>query len=201
MAGRVRACDDQPVTADDIANELHRLPAHSIPDAKRPSGIPPEPGFYAWWCRPGALKDVPITPHQTEPLGLLYVGIAPRDTASSARLRSRLCQQHIGGNIGSSTFRFGLAALLWEEQRWAPRMSGGGKFMLDRLDNRALSDWQITNLRLRWVVSSRPWSFEHDVITAMQPPMNRDHNETHPFYESMGDARHRFRVAARSAVT
>lgn len=189
------------MSVDEIVEQLQQVPVYSIPEAKRPTGIPPEPGFYSWWSTPGALTNVPTTPHQSEPLGLLYVGIAPRDTASSARLRSRLCQQHIGGNVGSSTFRFGLAALLWEQQHWAPRMSGGGKFKLDRVDNRALSDWQITHLRVRWAVISRPWDFENDVIAAMQPPMNRDHNEKHPFYESMGDARDRFRDAARATLT
>jgi hypothetical protein len=33
----------------------------------------------------------------------------------------------------------------------------------------------------------------------MKPPMNREHNEKHPFYASMGEARDRFRDAARLA--
>ena len=144
---------------------------------------------------------MPTTPHPSQLLGLLYIGIAPRDAASFAQLRSRLCKQHIGGNVGSSTFRFGLAALLWQQEGWTPRMSPSGKFKLDRDDNRALSIWQVTHLRLRWAVASRPWGFEGDVIAAMRPPMNRDHNETHPFYKAMGDARDRFRRAARTTVT
>lgn len=185
------------VTAEQIASALHQIPVFSIPEAKRPTGIPGAPGCYSWWGLPGALPSVPTTPHPSEALGLLYVGIAPRDPASSARLRSRLCRQHIGGNVGSSTFRFGLAALLWEQERWTPRMSPSGKFRLDRLDNRALSEWQTTHLRLRWTVISEPWHYERSLIEAMKPPMNREHNEKHPFYSCMGEARDRFRDAAR----
>ncbi|MEJ7784735.1 MAG: GIY-YIG nuclease family protein [Solirubrobacteraceae bacterium] len=186
------------MTAEEIVEALHETPLFSIPEAKRPTGIPGAPGCYSWWCPLDALPGVPATPHPSEAFGLLYVGIAPRDTASSARLRSRLCRQHIGGNVGSSTFRFGLAALLWEQERWTPRTSASGKFKLARLDNRALSEWQITHLRLRWAVTSEPWHFEKNLIRVMQPPMNRDHNEKHPFYKSMGDARDRFRQAART---
>jgi hypothetical protein len=39
--------------------------------------------------------------------------------------------------------------------------------------------------------------YEDKVIEAMKPPMNRDHNDSHPFYNRMGDARDRFREAAR----
>jgi hypothetical protein len=190
-----------PVTVREIVGELQQAPVFSVADAKRPTGIPTESGCYAWWCTPGAVPDVPTTLHPSEALGLLYVGIAPRDAESCARLRSRLCQQHIGGNIGASTFRFGLAALLWEQNGWTPRMSTSGRFTLDRRDNRALSQWQTSNLRLRWAVSPEPWDFEIDLIAAMQPPMNREHNEKHPFYECMGDARDRFRDAARATLT
>jgi hypothetical protein len=130
----------------------------------------------------------------------MYVGIAPKAATSSARLRSRVCGQHIGGNIASSTFRFGLASLLWEREGWTPRRSGSGKFQLDAADNRELSRWQRKHLRLRWATVPTPWLFEADVVAAMKPPMNREHNHLHPFYASMGNARDRFRRAARETV-
>jgi hypothetical protein len=49
---------------------------------------------------------------------LLYIGIAPRDAVSKALLRSRLWRQHISGNLASSTFRFGLGALLFLNGRF-----------------------------------------------------------------------------------
>jgi hypothetical protein len=59
-----------------------------------------------------APTDPPHTGHPSAVFTLLYVGVAPRDAVSNARLGSRLCGQHLGGNVGSSTFRFGLASLL-----------------------------------------------------------------------------------------
>jgi GIY-YIG catalytic domain-containing protein len=184
------------MTTDTIVRALRRVPLWTIADAKTPRGLRPEPGFYAWWERPGAVPGVPAPPHPALPVALLYVGIAPRDAVSNARLRSRLCGQHIGGNVGSSTFRFGLASLLWRHEDWQPRISLSGKYRLDRTDNGALSAWQRSHLFLSWLVVEKPWRFEDAVIWSMGPPMNRDHNQHHPFYVSMGRARDEFRAAA-----
>jgi hypothetical protein len=35
----------------------------------------------------------------------------------------------------------------------------------------------------------------------MEPPMNRERNRKHPFHDGMGDARERFREAARNSST
>src|SRR4051812_15513039 len=181
----------------EIAAALRRPPVHTIAETEATTGAPGEPGLYAWWAVPDAVPGMPAIPHPSEPLGLLYVGIAPSNAASAAQLRSRLCGQHIGGNIGSSTFRFGLGALLWESEGWTPRRSASGKYTLDRDDNDALSVWQRDHLRLRWVVVTKPWCFESTVIATMKPPMNREHNQDHPFYDAMGRARAGFREAAR----
>jgi hypothetical protein len=194
---RMRARQNQSVSARDVIAELRRPPVYTIAEAKSPSGAPVAPGFYAWWTVPGAILGVPSPAHPVEPVELLYVGIAPTAPGSSARLRSRLCRQHIGGNVASSTFRFGLASLLWELQEWTPWQSPSGKYRLLGKDNQALSAWQRHHLRVRWAVVDDPWRFEADVIRAMKPPMNRQHNERHPFYERMGKARSRFRAAAQ----
>jgi hypothetical protein len=143
--------------------ELRHPPVYTIPEAKAPNGAPVAPGFYAWWTIPSAIPDVPSLAHPVEPVELLYVGIAPKAPGSSARLRSRLCRQHIGGNVASSTFRFGLASLLWEREEWTPRLSPSGKYRLLREDNQALSAWQRHHLRIRWALltnrgGSRPLS-------------------------------------------
>jgi hypothetical protein len=161
------------------------------------AGAPSKEGYYAWWCDPDAAPThAPHTAHPSAPFVLLYVGLAPRDAASAARLRSRLCRQHLGGNAGSSTFRFGLASLLWSRQGWNPCLSGSGKPRLLRAENAALSAWQAAHLRACWTKEEKPWRHEGQVIRLMRPPMNRDHNELHPYYESMGKARDRFRAEA-----
>lgn len=51
----------------------------------------------------------------------------------------------------------------------------------------------------RWCEVAEPWApgVESAVIELMGPPLNRDHNEAHPFYTAMGDARDKLRAAAR----
>jgi hypothetical protein len=174
------------VPARDAIAELQRPPVFTIPEVTAPDGAPVAPGLYAWWTGRGAIPSVPASPHPVEALDLLYVGIAPKTPASSAQLRSRLCRQHIGGNVASSTFRFGLASLLWETEGWTPRRSPSGKYRLVREDNQAPSAWQRHHLRVRWALFEEPWRAEAKVVRAMKPPMNREHNECHPFYETDG---------------
>lgn len=103
---------------DQVAEELRRR-IHTIADAHRApndGGLPAKHGIYAWWMAPGAIAGVTGPAHPSEDLELLYVGIAPKDARSKATLRSRIRGQHLGGNIGSSTFRQSLAALLWYEK-------------------------------------------------------------------------------------
>jgi hypothetical protein len=185
------------IRAAAIVAGLTRGPLWSIEDARASMGIPRQTDFYAWWEVPGAIPGVPAPPHPSESYALLYVGVAPRDAASKALLRTRLCRQHIGGKVASSTFRSGLGALLWESEGWTPRRSASGRYRLEPIDNAALSKWQREHLRLAWFVVPEPWRYEDKVIEAMKPPMNRDHNDSHPFYKRMGGARERFREAAR----
>jgi len=183
--------------AAQIVAELERLPLHSVEQAKATNGVPAAPGFYAWWAIPDAIPCV-VAPyhHPSVDLVLFYVGIAPRAATSGAQLRSRLCHQHIGGNVASSTFRFDLAALLWEDSGWTLRRSPSGKVRLDASDNGALSSWQRDHLRLRWAVVDEPWLYEAEVVMTMRPALNRDHNQNHPFYIKMGLVRDHLRKAA-----
>jgi hypothetical protein len=184
------------MTVAEIVAELRRPPLYDIAAARATGGVPAAPGFYAWWAVAGALPVMAGPAHPSEPFELLYVGIAPHGAASSAGLRSRLCRQHIGGNVAASTFRLGLASLLWEREGWTPCRSASGRYRLPAADNRGLSVWQREHLRVRWAVAAEPWRLEAEVIAVMKPPMNRAQNAHHPFYGRMGEARARFRAAA-----
>jgi hypothetical protein len=179
------------------AQNLLAAPFHTVDEARAAGGIPSACGLYAWWVRPGAVGDVPRVQHPSKPFDLLYVGVAPSGPASTASLRSRVCNQHIGGNVGSSTFRFGLAALLWKQEGWHPHLSSSGKVRLTATDNCALSAWQREHLRVSWIVLDEPWVPEATVIARLKPPMNREHNQSHPFYARIGTARNEFRAAAK----
>lgn len=159
-------------------------------------GVPAADGFYAWWVRRGALPGVPERAHRDEPeLGLLYVGISPARASSAQNIRARLCDNHIGGNTGSSTFRFVLASLLLSELNLRPRKTVK-KVSLTREDNARLRQWQTSNLRLTWCERTEPWEIERLVITAMSPPLNAAGNSSHPFYPTVKSSRAAFRAAA-----
>jgi hypothetical protein len=162
-------------------------------------GVPADPGFYTWWTVTTGGLAVPPAPHPTDrTLRLLYVGIAPARITSNANLRSRVIGQHIGGNLGSSTFRRSLAALLWEQQGWRPFMTAGGKVAFSPEDNAALTRWQEQHLRLAWKVVVEPWTHEGELIAAMAPPLNLAENGSHHFHDTMSDARARLMAEARA---
>jgi hypothetical protein len=104
---------DQRLSASRVDVATVRLPAAE-------GGVRAEPGFYAWWrCDNKVLPQVFGGDN-----GLLYVGIAPHDPSSQETIRSRILSKHLGNAIGSSTFRFTLASLLWEDEHWNPEMRG-----------------------------------------------------------------------------
>jgi len=111
--------------------------------------VPDRQGLYAWYCDYRLVPDA--QPRLPDPIGwnLLYVGIAPSRSTSKATLRSRVLGQHLGGNVGSSTFRLSLAALLWEGEGWVPERAGS-RAQLSRADNGSLSAWQERHLALSW---------------------------------------------------
>ena len=169
--------------ADEVVRGLSRH-LRTIPEAHRKpndGGLPEKHGAYAWWMSPGAIAGVRGPSHPTEQFELLYVGIAPKDARSQTTLRSRVRDQHLGGNIGSSTFRQSLAALVFEDHGWTTRWSGSRTQLIPE-HNRALSDWQRANLRLGWVERPRPWTVEGRVLALMQPPLNLAGNTSHPLY-------------------
>ena len=184
------------VDADEVVERLRhvRTIAEAHRDAKS-GGLPKHPGVYAWWVSPGALRDVRGPAHPTELLELLYVGIAPKDASSTATLRSRIRGQHLGGNIGSSTFRQSLAALLFEDQGCATRRSGSRAQLVPE-DNRALREWQLEHLRLAWVERPRPWTVEARVIALMTPPLNLANNASSPLYQRLKGLRAKLRGGA-----
>ncbi|HKZ14115.1 MAG TPA: hypothetical protein VJL81_09760 [Solirubrobacterales bacterium] len=180
--------------AERVVDELLDLPLATVDEAR--ASAPEAPGFYAWWCERAAVPaDLPAPPHPSGPYALLYVGVAPNGPGSASNLRKRL-RQHTSANIGSSTFRFSLTALLWQQEGWRPIWTG--RPALEDGALASLGAWQSKHLAVRWCEAATPWSTEPDVISLMRAPMNRNHNVRHPFYTSMGVARNELRRAART---
>ena len=187
--------------AEAVARELAHDPV-AVAAALGPEGaggVAGAPGFYAWWAAEGTIPGLPHHPHPERPeLGLLYVGISPARPSSRGTIRSRIVGQHVGGNTSSSTFRFVLAALLFEELGLTPRRTRS-KVVLDSEDNARLREWQLDHLGLSWCVRERPWEVEGEVIVLMQPPLNSAGNRAHAFYPRVSSARSAFRAAALPA--
>ena len=176
---------------DEVITQLTSIPK-SLKEATGASGLPRNPGLYAWWTVRGSIPDVPHCPHPELPnLGLFYVGISPSSAKSSQNLRKRVAGNHIKGNTGGSTFRLTLASLLFETMAWQPVMTD--RPLLTRDDNRALTEWQHEHLRLTWATHPEPWAIEHEVIAQLQPPLNLAGNRAHPLAATVSAARRRFK--------
>jgi hypothetical protein len=173
------------------------LPLHVV--LGRPDLLPATSGFYAWWMNRGALPDVPHVPHPSDSdVALIYVGISPSRATSRRTIRSRVLDNHIRGNVGGSTLRYVLAALLVEALDLQPRQHGR-RLVLANGGEARVREWQRENLSLTWCERKRPWEVEHQVIAALAPPLNSAGNSRHPFHARVREARAAFRQLATAA--
>jgi GIY-YIG catalytic domain len=190
-----------PIANDfsDVVQALQRR-AVAVPQVLRsPELLPAAPGFYSWWSHKGALADVPHVPHPLdEELSLLYVGISPARETSTQTIRSRVLGNHLNGNVGSSTFRFVLAALLLDGLDLHPYLRGT-KVALSAQENERLSAWQREHLLLTSCPRERPWEIEANTIGQLTPPLNSAGNAAHAFYPTVRAARAEFRRRAHAA--
>ena len=153
------------------------------------SEIPDGPGLYAWWKPANVLPYVVGPQHSTlADHELLYVGIA-------GGLRQRVVRRHISGGTGGSTLRRALAALLLDAESLTTRWTST-RVVLLRDDERRLTTWMRTHLRVTWCPHPLPRTVERAVIAALQPPLNQEHNTAHPAYSTVRAARARLRASA-----
>ncbi len=184
-----------------VVQALQR-PAAAVPEVlQSPELLPAAPGFYSWWSRRGALAVVPHVPHPLqEDVSLFYVGISPARETSRQTISSRVIGNHLNGNVGSSTFRFVLAALLIDALELQPYLRGT-KVALSANDNARLSSWQRKHLLLTSCARERPWEIEGEVIARLGPPLNSAANAVNAFYPTVRAARAEFRRRARPALS
>lgn len=161
--------------------------------------LPTTAGAYAWWLTDEhALTTVPSSPHPTLPLlRLVYIGIAPRNATSAATIRSRVLGDHLRGPIGSSTLRRALTAVMWGEKRWRP-FTTGVKPALSDSDNASLTAWMESHMAVSWAAVGQPWRHESQLVREMRPPLNSNHNHSHPYYPTLRRLRAGLLAVARS---
>jgi len=187
----------EPLGVQEVIAALHRAPLLTIEETRAALAAEPDAhGFYSWWLiDPEALPGVPTSPHPTEPVGLLYIGVAPGKVTSERSLSERFVDHT--RESGRSTLRYALASFLYDQAAWKLRWRG--KPLVAKPDDRKLTTWMQNNLRVQWVGRPKPLEIEAAVVRVMLPPLNRDHNQAHPFYETVGKSRQRFREAALAA--
>lgn len=182
----------------DIVAELLAGTVRS-PSQARP---PASQGFYAWWCNADRLTDaLPAIPREERPpipamWSLLYVGISPSSATSSRNVASRFAKDHVGGNIGGSTFRQSLAALLIDSLDLKPKL-GSDRSRL--ISEQPLSRWMETACGVTFARADQPWKLEATVIGQLNPPLNLDRG-THSFRSEVSARRLALRRACGLGV-
>lgn len=151
-----------------------------------PCPIPSTPGIYGWYFDELPEPGIPSIGTKVGQWWLLYIGIAPARQGSLSNLRKRL-RTHLSGSARKSTLRLSLGSLL-SDQLGLSAVPASGKVHFGQTEA-LLSSWLDEHARIAWVERARPWEVEAEVVHTLLVPMNRDHNQSHPFYAAMGDAR------------
>lgn len=156
------------------------------------SQVPAGPGLYAWWHAPGLLPRIRQraggpTVSANGRYELAYIGIA-------TSLRQRLLRSHLGSSTGSSTLRRALGAWLGTDLGWVTEWRSE-RVQHDSASEAAITAWMSQNLFVTWTEHPRPRDVELIVIAALGPPLNSQHNQSHPNWTALDQARREWRQA------
>ena len=179
--------------------ELVQALAHDAPllgaaDVLSRTTALPERGIYGWFFKtipPGCPIEHCVRRDQA---CLLYLGIAPSRSTSSATIRSRL-RLHLTATTYESTLRLSLASLL-QEQLDLSFVPAGRSVRLGA-GEAVLSKWLHEHALVAVIAHPTPWSVEKDLIALLDLPLNLQHNQHHPFHCALASARAQVRAEAR----
>ena len=172
-----------------LGDRMNAEPAATFPNDRHEVQYP---GLYSWWVDDAGAQM--ISAPFTEPIsGLIYAGQAGAAARRSgkegeATLVSRISTNHLGGNVGSSTFRHTLTAVLFEQlqlQLAAPKK-------LATASNRIVTEWMQAHLSL--IVAACPdrsslAALEDKVLAALDPPLNLQGMRTSAIRQTLGRLR------------
>jgi hypothetical protein len=116
---------------------------------------------------------------------------------SRQTLRFRI-RYHYRGNAEGSTLRLTLGCLLSERLGLQLRRVGSGRRLTFADGEPALSAWMADNAYVAWVEASGPWAAEHELIAAVDLPLNLDQNRRNAFHADLTRRRAQARAAARA---
>lgn len=192
--GERKAQDDGElrVALDALAFAPHLVRAREWPDGF--AGLPGlnHPGLYVWHVDAiGAEQLSAGLGHAVMP-GRIYVGQAGArssgGSSSSATLKSRIGGNHLNGNIGGSTFRLSLAAILADELGLEKTAAG----KLGQASEAELSQWMRAHLAAAiFAIPDRSLigSIEEAVVRRLDPPLNLRHCDPSPVRDRLTQLR------------
>ena len=105
-------------------------------------------------------------------------------------MRHRLWM-HYAGNAEGSTLRKTLGCLLAGQLGIQLRRVGSGRRKTFADGEQLLSAWMSENAFVSWVIRERPWELEHDLLGAVDLPLNLEGNIGHRFHPELTQARAR----------
>ena len=157
-----------------------------VPARDWPAGVTclDRPGLYAWSVDDAGAADLSRGLGLTIDPGRIYAGLAgatwwPSGKTTDHTLGRRIGQMHLGGKVRMSTFRWTLAALLFNQLD----MQMQGWMRITPASEQALSEWMRSHLS----VAVHPYDdrdtlagLEHAVLDRLDPPLNLRHMQPTP---------------------
>ena len=137
-----------------------------------------QPGLYAWWVDEAGAADLSRGRGLTIEPGRIFAGQAgatkwPSGRADDDTLGKRIGQTHLDGRVRSSTFRWTLASILFDQLE----MQGQASMLITASSERALSEWMREHLS----VAVHPHDdrdslggLERAILARLDPPLNLD---------------------------
>ncbi len=153
------------------------------------------PGLYAWWVDESGAADLAQGLGVDLAAGRIYAGQAgatkrPSGTSGNDTLGQRIGQMHLGGKVRMSTFRWTLAAILFDKLKLQVRAS----MLLTPSSEEALTEWMSAHLR----VAVHPHDdrdslagLERALLELFDPPLNLRHMPPTPLRERLSGLRGR----------
>jgi len=168
-----------------------------VPARDWPAGVTcvDRPGLYAWCVDDAGAADLSCGLGLTIDPGCIYAGLAgatwwPSGKTTDHTLGRRIGQMHLGGKVRMSTFRWTLAAVLFDQlevqvQAW---------MRITPASEQALSEWMREHL----CVAVHPYDdrdtlagLEHAVLERLDPPLNLRHMQPTPVRRRLSEMRRR----------
>ncbi len=154
-----------------------------------------QPGLYSWWVDEAGAADLSRGLGLTIEPGRIYAGQAgatywPSGKVSDNTLGKRIGQMHLGGKVRMSTFRWTLAAALYDQLGLQVQAS----MLITPSSEQALSEW----MRGRLSIAVHPHDdrdtlagLEHAVLEYLDPPLNLGHMAPTPVRARLTELRRR----------